>query len=90
MEFLYELQPQFDSRKSFYGKANVYKKGNKLVLISYATEVAEINPNADENQPKIKINGWYSYTTARHINEFLRQYGFNSLSKKDMEGGVIY
>lgn len=90
MEFLYELQPQFDGRKSFYGKANVYKKGNKLVLISYTTIVAEIDLNADENQPKVKINGWYSMTTARHINEFLKQYGFNSLSKKDMEGGVIY
>ena len=36
MEFLYELQPQYDRRKSFYKKANVYRddKGH-ILLMSY-------------------------------------------------------
>ena len=34
---------------------------------------------------KIKVKGWDSKTTAIHINEFLRQNGAKSLTKKEME-----
>jgi len=90
MEFLYELKPQFDSRKSFYGKARVYRddKGH-LLLMSYSTIVAQITDGivTEDGQNHIQVNGWYSATTARHINEFLRQHGFKAMSKKEMERG---
>lgn len=90
LKFLYELKPHYDRAKSFYKKANVYgnDKG-KLFLISYSTIVAEITDKAVtiDGQTHVKVNGWYSMTTARHINEFLQQHGFNKLSKKEMERG---
>lgn len=90
MEFLYELKPQYDRQKSFYKKANVYRddEGN-LLLMSYTTIVAEITDAmaTEDGKPKLKVNGWYSNTTARHINEFAQQHGFNKMSKKEMEGG---
>lgn len=89
LEYLYKLQPQYDNAKSFYGKANVYRndKGS-IFLMSYETIVAEIIDEAISPTGKRQTNvfGWYSATTARHINEFLRQNGFKKMSKKEMEG----
>ena len=88
MDYLYDLEPQYDSRKSFYGKAKVYKddKGH-LLLMSYSTIVAEITDGiaTEDGRATVKVNGWYSVTTARHINEFLYQYGFKTMTKKEME-----
>ena len=92
MEFLHELQPQHDRAKSFYRKANVYRNGEgKILLMSYTTIVAEITDEAVSTTGKRQANvfGWYSMTTSRHINEFLQQYGFGKMSKKQMEGGAI-
>lgn len=92
LEFLHELQPKFDRAKSFYKKANVYRNNQgQILLMSYTTVVAEINDaiTTDTNKPTARVNGWYSNTTARHINEFLQQYGFDKMSKKEMEGGVL-
>jgi hypothetical protein len=38
----FELETRNDSRKSFYGKATVKREGNKLILQSYNTDVAQI------------------------------------------------
>lgn len=89
MEFLYYLEPtHYDSRKSFYKKAAVFRddKGH-LLLKSYNTIVAEITDAmmSEYNIPKVIVHGWYSATTARHINEFLAQNGFFPMSKKEME-----
>ena len=88
MTYLYDLEPRYDSRKSFYGKAKVYKddKGH-LLLMSYSTIVAEITDGiaTEDGRSIVKVNGWYSATTARHINEFLYQHGFKTMSKKEME-----
>jgi len=88
MKFLYELEPQYDSQKSFYKKANVYtdEKGS-LLLMSYSTIVAEIQDPivTEDGEQHLIIHGWYSQTTARHINEFLRQNGYPKMSKKEME-----
>jgi hypothetical protein len=88
MEYLYDLEPHYDGRKSFYGKAKVYRddKG-RLLLQSYSTIVAEITDGiaTEDGKPTVKVNGWYSATTARHINDFLYQYGFDTMSKKEME-----
>ena len=91
LEYLYELKPHFDSAKSFYHKANIYRndKGS-IFLMSYETIVAEIQDAiiTDTGEKQAIVYGWYSVTTARHINEFLQQNGFNKMSKKEMEGGV--
>lgn len=78
-EFLYYLDARYDSRASFYKKAEVLKYNNALYLKSYSTIVAKIDNG------EVIVNGWYSQTTARHINEFLQQNGFEKMSKKEME-----
>ena len=75
------LETQRDSRKSFYGKAVLVKEGDVTKLRSYSTIVAEFNHKTN----KVKINGWYSSTTARHINEFLNYFGFDKMTKQQME-----
>jgi len=75
-----ELTPT-DSRKSFYGKAKIKTEGNTSYLYSYDTCVAEYNNDTKE----IKTNGYYSQTTAKHINAFLNHFGFKSRTKKELE-----
>ena len=74
-----ELKSIYSSQKSFGKKANVIVEGGQTKLKSYNTIVAVKENNT------IKVRGYYSKTTAIHINEFLRQNGANSLSKKEME-----
>lgn len=49
-------------------------------LISYETRVASYNHNTNE----MSVYGWYSATTARHINAFLEFYGFEKCNKQQM------
>ena len=74
-----KLKSVYSSQKDFYGKANVIVEDGQTKLKSYSTIVAVKENNT------IKVKGWYSKTTAIHINEFLRQNGASSLSKKEME-----
>ena len=74
-----KLKSVYSKQNDFYGKANVIVEGGQTKLKSYSTIVAVKEGN------KIKVKGWYSKTTAIHINEFLRQNGASSLSKKEME-----
>ena len=77
----FNLEPQYDSRKSFYGKAVVFiQEDGSKVLRSYNTNVARITA---ENE--LEIYGTYSPTTLRHIKEFMYQNGFEVVSKKEME-----
>ena len=65
-----------------YNKALVYtEKENPEheILVSYNTIVAERIEN------EIKINGWYSRTTAEHINAYLGRYTGKTYCKKDLE-----
>ena len=92
----YLLDTQYDSRKSFYGKADVRQEGNKLILKSYNTDVAYIQDG------RAVVKGTYSPTTLRHIKEFLRQNGFKADNAKqilkdyqpdiepDVNGGKAY
>lgn len=73
------LQARYDSRASFYNKAKVIEYDGALYLQSYDTIVAKIEDG------KATVYGWYSKTTARHINEFLYQNGFDKMTKKEME-----
>jgi len=74
-----ELSP-IDSRESFYGKAKLIIKGDLRHLQSYNTIVAEYNYKTG----KMNVKGWYSATTARHINAFLDFYGFAICNKKEL------
>lgn len=64
-----------------YNKANVYRKGNVLILLSYYTVVAEAIEHTS-----ITAFGWYSATTARHINKFFEEFGiYKKMNKKELE-----
>lgn len=74
-----KLNSIYSKQNDFYGKANVIVEGGQTKLKSYSTIVAVKEDN------KIKVKGWYSKTTAIHINEFLLQNGGKKLNKKEME-----
>ena len=65
----YELTPRYDSRKSFYGKAQVveYDDGT-TALKSYDTIVSRCVNG------KVEHLGKWSVTTSRHQREFERQF----------------
>ena len=73
------LESIYSSQKSFSKKAEVITEGAETKLKSYSTIVAVKENNT------IKVRGYYSKTTAIHINDFLRQNGVSSLTKKEME-----
>lgn len=78
----YALQPRYDARQSFYGKALVFideQTGSKM-LHSYGTHVATIT-GSDAVVLKDAHPQALSQTTLRHIKEFLKQNGFNAESK---------
>lgn len=78
----FALQPLYDGRKSFYGKALVERwgteNGTQLVLKSYGTEVAKVTPiTSTSTYPAIYDVAVdmdvLSATTLRHVKEFLAQ-----------------
>ena len=77
---VYELEPRYDARKSFYGKAQVDTgdNGDKNKLYSYDTLVAEIKDG------KPVVYGTYSQTTLRHIKDWLKQNGFRADTSKQI------
>ena len=76
----YALEPRYDGRKSFYGKALVDIQGDTKTLYSYDTKVAEVRGG----KATLFYDWDYSNTTLRHVKEFLKQEGFNAYPKKDM------
>lgn len=80
------LIPKYDSRASFYGKAQIDDHDDHISLYSYDIEVARYN-KASGN---LHVYGWYSATTARHIREFAYQLGITLPSGKDIEGVYHY
>lgn len=74
----HDLNPQYDARASFYGKAQVRNEDGKTILRSYSTDVAYIKDG------KPVVNGTYSDTTLRHIKEFLKQNGFKAETKEQI------
>lgn len=78
----FELRPQYDGHKSFYGKAVVeqwtYEQGMFYVLRSYGHTVATVTPISDwgavPETYEVKVAmGLLSATTLRHVKEFLAQ-----------------
>lgn len=79
---MFAMQPLYDGRKSFYGKALVERwdteNGMRYVLKSYGTVVATVTPvsewGAEPEVYEVAIGMEYlSYTTLRHVKEFLAQ-----------------
>lgn len=80
---IYELNAT--NQKSYYGKALIIDEKNKLKLQSYTTIVAYL----DKKLNQLHINGWYSMTTSKHINDFAKMCGYyKGLSKKEIENGL--
>ena len=85
LQNLKELQACYDLRKDFYKKAYTGKYLNCLYLKSYNTVVACIWQN------QLRIYGWFSQTTARHIREFAKQNGFfDTITKQDMINQSVF
>lgn len=74
-----ELRAVYDSRASFYGKAQVIAGNGVIELQSYNTRVARL-----ENYELTILPGaqdWWIATTGRHINEFVQQFGGKKMTK---------
>lgn len=76
----FELIPT-NGRKSFNRKCIVIEENNISLLKSYDTIVASY----DHLKNEMKIKDFYSTTTLRHINAFLNFYGFDTVTKKELE-----
>lgn len=68
-----ELKPVHDSRKSFYKKAWVkYADNGDIILQSYSTDIATLHADGSFEFEK------YSYTSNRHLYEFMLQFGIDT------------
>ena len=72
-----ELECEYENRSTFWG-AEITEENGVKTLTSYNTEVCEIKNG------QVKIFGFYSSTTLRHIKEFLKQNGFKAETKDQM------
>lgn len=81
-----ELQARFDSRKSFYGKAQIEYNNGEANLLSYGTLCATVKAGVLS-----LTDSWnYSQTTRRHVNEFVKQMGVDAQFaqlKKELKNG---
>ena len=89
----YDLGCRYDSRKSFYGKAQVeekeYDNFMAYILLSYGTEVASIE-KYNNGLINYYYNGKYSQTTTRHQKEFFKQYGLSDKEIKELfKNGIL-
>jgi hypothetical protein len=62
-----ELAPIINNQKSFYGKAIIIDNDLTTELKSYNTIVSVYN----KDTKTLKLNGFYSKTTLKHIKEFI-------------------
>ena len=91
---MYELDPRYDSRKSFYGKAMIKEESHsgehgetrQFSLYSYNTLVATITYFYIDGKKTINYvyYGKYSQTTTRHQKEFFKQHGLNDKQIKEL------
>ena len=68
MNMTFDLEPVYDSRKSFYHKARVEVRGNEMFLYSYNTLVSTCKDGV------VTHLGKWSTTTSRHQKEFEKQF----------------
>lgn len=72
------LEPQYSTRKSFYGKANV---NDDNTLVSYGTPIMKIE---DGKIQMLCRPEHLTQTTIRHIREFMQQNGMDPLPKNKL------
>ena len=90
LEDLKELQAKYDAKQSFYKKAYIgsftWNNGQEAIYLkSYDTIVACIFEN------QLRIYGYFSQTTARHIREFAKQNGFNEeIPAQDLKNTCVF
>lgn len=100
MNDTYFLEPQYDTRKSFYKKARIEvsettgEHGKTILkdLYSYDTLVGKILYSDIDNkkQTKYLYMGKYSQTTTRHQKEFFKQEGLSDKKIKELfKNGVL-
>lgn len=81
----FELKAIYDNRKQFYGKANVLKDKDIMILKSYNTNILEYNTKTKELKFLTNNKNHFTMTTNRHINEFLQQFtNENAKSKQEL------
>jgi hypothetical protein len=84
IEKTFYLKP-INGKKSFGSKCHVNQYTIDGVtysdLVSFGKRVAYYN----HTENFISVLGWYSNTTAQHVNAFLDFYGFEPMSKKEMQ-----
>lgn len=82
------LEPRYDSRKSFYGKAFVEVQKNDYNqtkdLYSYGTLVASVVHDFEKNIKTYSYYGRYSQTTSRRQKEFFKQEGLIDKEIKEL------
>ena len=74
-----ELRAIYDSRISFYGKAQVISGDGVVELQSHFDRVARLEDGKLTILPGAQ--DWWSATTGRHINSFVQQKGGSKMSK---------
>ena len=83
---MFDLKSEYDSAKSFGGKAKVLETNNKnvndLQLFSYNTLVARITTICGIKT--YHCFGKYSQTTTRHQKEFFRQNGLSEVEISEL------
>lgn len=83
---MFDLKSEYDSTKSFGGKAKVLETKNKnvndLQLFSYNTLVARITIIG--GKMVCHYFGKYSQTTTRHQKEFFRQNGLSEVEISEL------
>ena len=68
-------------QNSYYGKAKIIEDGDIIYLKSYDTIVCSYNTKI---KTFTKLWGGYSRTTAKHIEDFIKQYNINfNFNKKN-------
>ena len=90
----YDLECRYDSRQSFYGKAQIEEKEDNIcknyLLYSYGTLVAIYTENKTSNLKQYTYCGKYSQTTTRHQKEFFKQNGLSDKQIKELfKNGVL-
>lgn len=88
----FNLEPRFDNHKSFYGKARIETWGGwgqNVNLYSYDTLVSQIgymDVDGTGEEFVLLLHPYWacSVTTLRHVKEFMQQYGFGYMSKREI------
>ena len=84
----YDLKCIYDTRQSFYGKAQVEEKEDNIcknyLLYSYGTLVAIYTEDKITDLKQYSYLGKYSQTTTRHQKEFFKQFGLSDKEIKEL------